>query len=257
MLTNLTFLGTCACDFSPRLQSECKDCFDKNARRASSALINGHILIDAGMHVLDSLRIAKIPKENITDIFITHLHKDHFDIGNITEIAAAKEEKLRLWLRFDADIPEIPNTEIIKMNNFENYNTDGFTVTGLPANHDLDTCPRYLLFEKEDKKLLYATDGAWILNETYYYLKNKNLDTLILDATCGEKEGEYRIGEHNTLPMIRLMMPSFKTFGIINEKTKIYLTHLAPSLHLPHDEIVASVEKDGLMVAYDGLIINI
>ncbi len=257
MSIELTFLGTCACDFSPRLRNECKDRFDKDARRASSLLINGHILIDAGMHILDSLRIAGVKKEAITDIFITHLHKDHFDPENIAAIAKAKSEKLRLWVRYDAEIPETENLEIIKMNNFEAYNSDGFKVTGLPANHDPDTFPRYLLFEKEGKKLLYATDGAWILNETYYFLKNKNLDMLVLDATCGDYEGEYRIAEHNSIPMIRLMLPSFKTFGIINENTKIYLTHLAPSLHKPHAETVELVSPDGLNVAYDGLNITI
>lgn len=254
---SLTFLGTCADDFSKKLQNECKDCFDKDARRASCALIDGHILIDAGPHVLDSLRIAGVEKAQITDLFITHLHSDHFCPENIAKIAAARPEKLRLFVRYDAEIPELPNTEVIKMNNFEEYKTEGFAVTGLPANHDGESCPRWLLFEKDGKKLLYATDGAWILNDTYYYLKDSQLSTLVMDCTCGDKEGEYRIGEHNTLPMIRLMLPSFKTFGIVNENTQVFLTHLAPSIHKPHAEIEKALENESLTVACDGLNITI
>jgi phosphoribosyl 1,2-cyclic phosphate phosphodiesterase len=253
----LLFLGTCARDFSPKLQNECKNCFDKNARRASCALLCDHILIDAGPHVLDSLRIAGIERESITDIIITHLHADHFCPENIAKIAASKRGKLRLYVRDDAEIPEIPNTEIIKMNNFERYNIDGFEVTGLPSNHERDVCPRWLLFEKEGKKLLYATDGAWIVNETYYYLKNAGLDVLVMDCTCGEKTGEYRIAEHNTIPMIRLLLASYKTMGIINEQTKIYATHIAPSLHKPHDEIQEGFKNDKVTVAYDGLKIKL
>lgn len=251
--TSITFLGTCAADFSPKLKTEFRDCFDKDARRASCALVGESLLIDAGPHVLDSLRIAGTDAKKITDVIITHLHSDHFCPENIEKIAAMGERKLRLHLRFDAEIPEIPNTEIFKMNNFESYNINGFEVTGLPANHDAAACPRWLLMEKEGEKLLYATDGAWVCNDTYYYLRNSNLDLLIMDCTCGDKEGEYRIGEHNTIPMIRLMLPSFKTFGIITDKTKKVVTHLAPSLHKPHDEIQKNFNADSVTVAYDGL----
>lgn len=249
----LLFLGTCAADFSPKLKTDFKDCFDKDARRASCALLDGHILIDAGPHLLDSMRIAGIESEAITDIVITHLHSDHFCPENIAEIALARHQKLRLHLRFDAKIPEIPNVEIFRMNNFEKYNIGGFEVTGLPANHDQNASPRWLLFEKEGKKMLYATDGGWICNDTYYHLRNSRLDLLIMDCTCGEKEGEYRIGEHNTIPMIRLMLPSFKTFGVITETTKTVVTHLAPSLHKPHDEIQKLFQKDNITVAFDGM----
>lgn len=250
---DILFLGTCACDFSPRLKDECKDKFDKDARRASALLINGRVLVDAGMHILDSLRIAEISLENITDLLITHLHKDHFDPENIRQIAAAKPEKLRLYVRNDAELPVIPNTEVIKMQNFEEYNIGDIKAVGLSANHEPETFPRHLLFERKGKKLLYATDGAWVTNETYYYLRNSALDMLILDCTCGEAEGEYRIAEHNTIPMIRLMLPSFKTFGIITDQTKTLITHLAPSLHKPHDEIQKLFEKDSITVAFDGL----
>jgi hypothetical protein len=33
----------------------------------------------------------------------------------------------------------------------------------------------------------------------------------------------------------------------------VFLTHLAPRLHVSHDETVALVAKDGIEVAYDGL----
>ena len=254
---DLTFLGTCACDFSPRLKDVCKDRFDKDARRASSLLINGHILIDAGPHILDSLRIAGVKREEVTDIFITHLHRDHFDVENIKSIAAASAEKLRVYVRADAEIPEIENAEIIKMNNFQEYKIGDYTVTGLSCNHDADSFPRWLLFEQNGKKMLYATDGAWIQNDTYYYLKNSKLDLLIMDCTCGERVGEYRIAEHNTIPMIRLMLPSFKTFGIITDQSKTAVTHIAPSLHSPHDEIQKAFKEDNITVAYDGMMIKL
>lgn len=253
----LKFLGTCACDFSPRLKDECADRFDLDARRSSCALLDGHILIDCGIHALDSLRIAQIPTENITDIFITHLHGDHYRSANIAKIAEGRDKPLHLWVSEEANIPEIMGVTVHKMKKLCQYETDGYNVTGLYANHDMNSCPQHLLFEKNGKKMLYATDGAWFINTSYNFLKNASLDLLVIDATCGDYEGDFRMAEHNSIPMIRMMLPSLKTFGILREDSEVYLTHIAPSLHKPHKETVEIVKPMGVKVAYDGLEIKI
>ena len=58
--TKLTFLGTAAANFSPRLKTDCKDCFDQDARRASCMLIGENYLIDCGMYGMESIRIAGV-----------------------------------------------------------------------------------------------------------------------------------------------------------------------------------------------------
>ena len=105
--------------------------------------------------------------------------------------------------------------------------------------------------------MLYALDGGWFLTASYNYLRNQKLDLAVLDATCGDYVGDYRMGEHNSIPMIRLMLPSLKKWGAIDDDTRIYLSHLAPKLHASHAETVELVAKDGLLVAYDGLEIQL
>lgn len=254
-MNELLFLGTCACDFSPKLKTEFADCFDKNARRSSSALLNGRFLIDCGMHTPDCLRISKTDITKITDIFITHTHCDHFDPKNIESVAAAsKSDSVRLWVSEDAEIPEIKGVTVIRMEKFKEYTVcDGLTVTGLEANHDPVTAPQWLLFNTDGKKFLYALDGAWYTFATYYYLKKAEVDLMVCDATVGDYDGDYRIAEHNSIPMIRMMVPSLKKFGVINDDTEIYLSHIAPSLHKPHDTICEAARSFGGKVAFDGL----
>lgn len=250
----ITFLGTCAHDYSPRLRTDCKDKFDYDARRSSAVLFNRSFLIDCGDHCLDELRIAQADVSLITDVFITHLHCDHYNVGHLERLAAGKETPLRVWVAKGAPLPELKNAEIRPMETGVSYEVaDGLKVVGLPANHNANAFPQHLLFERNGKRFFYGCDGAWFLNETYYALKNANLDLMVLDGTCGDGEGEWRIGEHNTLPMIRLMLPSLKKWGTIGENTQVYVSHLAPSLHLPHKETVALLERDGVKVAYDGL----
>lgn len=255
---DILFLGTCAYDYSDKLKFEYSNCFDFNARRSSSVLVSGRYLIDCGDHILDSLRIAKVGYTSISDIFVTHFHRDHYNVSYIETIAKSKKTKLRVWVREDSIIPEIENVEVVRMNIGVQYVVDSeLKVTGLLANHDEKAYPQHFLFEKDEKKFLYACDGAWFLGDTWYRLKGAKLDLLVLDSTCGNYLGDYRIGEHNSIPMIRVMLPSLKTWGVITEETEIYLSHIAPSLHKPHQEIVDLVQSDGLKVAYDGLTVKI
>lgn len=250
----ILFLGTCACDYSPLLQTTYKDAFDKNARRSSCALIDGRYLIDCGYHCLEELRIAKIDLAQITDIFVTHFHSDHYNVECISQIAKASDRTLRVWVRAGANVIAISNVEWKIMKKGTEYTVDeNVKVTGLLANHNESVCPQHILLEIEGKKIFYALDGAWFLHEAYYALKNASLDFLVLDCTCGDYEGDYRIGEHNSIPMIRLMLPSLKKWGAITEKTQVYASHLAPSLHKSHEETVEILQKDGVCVAYDGL----
>lgn len=255
---DILFLGTCACDYSPLLQTTYKDEFDKNARRSSCVLINGRYLIDCGQHCLEELRIAKIDLAQITDIFVTHFHSDHYNVECIKQIAHASERTLRVWVRADARAIGISNVEWKLMKKGTQYSVaQGVSVTGLLANHDENVFPQHILFKIDGKKILYACDGAWFLHETYYALKNANLDFLVLDGTCGDYDGEWRMAEHNSIPMIRLMLPSLKNWGVINDNSQVYISHIAPSLHKPHFETVEIMKTMGVKVAFDGLRIDI
>jgi ribonuclease BN (tRNA processing enzyme) len=253
-MAELRFLGTCAADFSPRLSADLKDKFDLDARRSSSVLLDDRYLVDCGVHTADSIRIAGVDRKEIKYIFISHLHRDHYDPQNIAYIAERQKEPVKLFVREDAELPYIPNVRIVRMKQFVTYEVDeDMKVTGLTANHDEKVRPRHLLFEYKGKKFFYGLDGGWLINATFNYLRDSHLDLAILDATCGDYEGDYRMAEHNSIPMIRLMLPSLRTVGMIDGHTKIILSHLAPSLHKSHEETVKIAEAFGATVAYDGM----
>ena len=254
----LTFLGTGAHDYSARLLTECKDKFDKDARRSSAMMIGESLLIDCGDHILDELRIAGRDPGKITDVFNTHQHGDHFNAENIAVIAASADRPLRLWVREGSEIPEIPGVTVIYMTPFERYEVkEGVFLVGMPANHDQKMNPQHFIVELGEKKIFYGCDGGWLLNETYGYMRKAQFDLMVLDCTVGDYVGDFRLCEHNSMPMIRLMLPSFSTTKITTEKTQIYLSHIAPSLHKPHAETEAIAGEMGCSLAYDGLEIEL
>lgn len=247
----ITFLGTCACDYSPKLKEEFRDKFDKDARRSSSMLIDGRFLVDCGPHTLDAMKIAGVEPRNLTALFITHTHDDHFDEKKVQKLVDSVPN-LRIFINENAEFG-IKCDNIVKMKTFTPYTVDDITVTSFPANHLKSTAPQHYLFEKGYKKIFYGLDGALFLHETFYALSGKKVDLAVLDCTTGDYEGDYRLCEHNGIPLIRLMLPAMKTTEFIDAHSEIYLSHLAPSLHKSHEETVAICEKFGAKVAYDGL----
>lgn len=253
----IRFVGTCACDYSPLLKTVYKDCLDKDVRRSSCALIDGHILIDCGHHTLDSLRIQKIAQADIDILFLTHLHGDHYQPESIKTIAAAAERKLKVYAH-EAAVPELTeslngaNVEIIGLPYLKKTQIgEEAYVSALPANHT--SFPSHYLLEISGKKLYYATDGAWIMYDALYYLRGQNVDMMVFDGTCGDYEGDFRIAEHNSIRMIRSMCRSLKKLGVYKKDAKLYLTHIAPSLHKSHEETAEKLKKSRLSLAYDGL----
>ena len=248
----LQFLGTSACEFSPRLNTDLKDKFDKDARRSSSAIVDDRFLLDCGIYTPESLGIASISTNGITDIFLTHLHRDHYIKENVELVAKEHSTPVRLWVREDAEI-NVEGVTLMRMTPYTTYEVaDGVCVTGLPANHDPRAYPQHILLEVDGRGLYYGIDGAWMLHDSFKFLKNKKLDIAVLDCTSGDYNGDFRMGEHNSIPMIRLMLPSLKTIGAIDEHTSIILTHLAPSLHKSHAETEIIANEFGATVAYDG-----
>lgn len=108
MQLDFLFLGTSGGHYSPQLQKEYVDQFDLDARRSSSALINGRYLIDCGDHCLDSLRIAGVNTAQITDVFLTHLHHDHFrKAAFVKNVGCYHRENTRLFNTFGTPFAQI------------------------------------------------------------------------------------------------------------------------------------------------------
>lgn len=254
MKHKLLFLGTGAADIDFDTEPE-KSFANKSFRRCSCAIIDEHIMLDCGPFAINSLDTAGISLENVTDIVFTHLHPDHFSQKSAEKIALAKSKPLNIWVRFDAELPKLENCIVHKTELFCEHEIGGLKITTVPANHFM--YPQHIIVNFGEKKFLYATDGAWMLSDEVNFLKNAEFDIVAIDSTVGDYLGDYRMGEHNSIPMIRLMVPSLMTNGIICDKTRIILTHLAMSLHKSYEETVEAVKADGFEVAYDGYEIDI
>ena len=83
------------------------------------------------------------------------------------------------------------------------------------------------------------------------------LDVIVWDGTIGDQPGDYRIFEHNSIPMIRLMNQTLRANGVYRDSTRIILSHLARTLHPEHRELTGILGIEGLEPAHDGMLLEI
>lgn len=238
----LQFLGTGAADWQqPEPSGE--------LRRNTSTLVDGTLLIDGNVTVLDMLPCPS----GVEDMFFTHSHDDHFSPEALRVLAPRRVYAHESW----AASINAGSAEVISLREGVPVTTpSGFTVLPMPANHSterIDETPLHYLIERGGKRLLYATDGAWLLNQEHHLIGDQKLDAAVFDATIGDTvQGDWRIFEHNSIDMVRLMVASLRAMGRLKEGAPVFLTHMARTLH-PDQQTLETSLQPPLAACYDGM----
>ena len=217
-------------------------------RRLTSTLFDGTLLIDGHRSALETL----FDPNCVTVIFYTHSHGDHYDptaLERLRPVAAWAHESWAAEIR-------APGVTVKPLKLFKTETAAGFTLTPLPSNHSTsrgyETTLHYLI-EREGKRVLYATDGAWLLNSEMRALQGVELDGAVFDATIGDAHpGDYRIFEHNSLDMVRLMCATMRKTGMLKPDAPVFLTHMARTLH-PDQQALEKENPTPFVVCRDGL----
>lgn len=257
----LLFLGTGAANWPKQYPPLSQKLARGQVRGTSSMLVNGHILIDCGYTVLDVMKRYDVNPAAITDILLTHTHADHLHEASILKIANSRGADLgplQFWGDPEA-LKKVPDSDRIQKRPVgvgKGFSINGLGITGLGANHQVEgskeECLIYLI-EAAERSVLYATDGGWLLTSTFNALRKKRLDSIIWDATCGERSGDPRIFSHNDMTMIRHMNHTLVKGKILKADAKIILTHIARKLQPPHAEMEKTLLPEGLIPAYEGM----
>lgn len=237
----LNFLGTGAADWSgPDARGE--------YRRLTSTLIDGCLLIDVNPEILELIP----DKTAVTAVAFTHSHSDHFNIGALRALAPCTVYAHESW----AGEIEGEGLTVVPLTVGEEVTAvTGHVLTAMPANHSTEKSyeqPVHYLVERDGVRLMYATDGAWLTNQAHHILGSRVLHAAVFDATIGDGfDGDYRIFEHNSIDMVRLMVATLIKQGRLAKDAPVFLTHMARTLHGSQAEVEAKLEKP-LVVAYDG-----
>lgn len=221
----LLFLGTGAADFP-----QSKDGIE-NFRRTSSILIDGTILIDPGPWVLDAIEEFSVDTKKIKYVLVTHMHQDHFC-----------QNSLDYLLSCGATLINMVGGDIIEL--------DEYKIEAYRGNHTIPVC--HYMITKDEKSLFYGLDGAWLQYEEIRGIWKHKPDVAVFDATVGFIEKDWRVFEHNNLNMVIEMKKS-----IDKDIKKYVISHMAYTLHTDHKSLEEEMKKHDIIVAFDGMEIEL
>lgn len=236
----LYFPGTGAADWNgPDERGEC--------RRFTSTLVDGCLLIDVNPDVLPDLPAT------VAAVAFTHSHRDHFSPDALRSLAPCTVYAHESWAGEIAG----EGLTVAPLRVGEAVTTvTGHVLTPMPANHSTGKAyeqPVHYLVEKDDVRLLYATDGAWLLNQEHHIIGDRVLHAAVFDATIGDGfDGDWRIFEHNSIDMVRLMAATLRKQRRLTDGAPVFLTHMARTLHGSQKEIEARLEAP-FVACYDGM----
>ena len=260
----LLFLGTGAAGSARIPNAEIKP----EQRRCSSMMIDDTVVVDIALQSFDYATQLGKNTSAVTDIFLSHTHGDHYCKATLMQYAEAAMQKINLWCHETAvQYLNLSEEELSKINlcpveSMQIFEAAGMMVTALPANHvaGAKEQPIHYIFEKDEHVLFYGCDGGWFRCETWQYLYRKHivLTAMILDCTVGDLPGNFRIAEHNTIPMLRLMKAAMLENGILPPKATLIANHIGvPPYNLAQRGDYGLLTELGMTVAHDGLEIEL
>ena len=135
---------------------------------------------------------------------------------------------------------------------FEPIEVEGYRITPLTALHDRNEECLFYAAEQGGKALLYAHDTGIFPEPVWeHFLKTKMRFSLVsLDCTTVlHKDGNNHMGLQDCVELRNRLL----SMGAADAQTLFVLNHFSHNGGLNHDDLCKAGEKEGLIVAYDGM----
>jgi len=133
---------------------------------------NHKILIDIGtssLYVEKSLKSIGVNPEEIDIVLVTHAHIDH--VGGIKVFS----KKYGPLIYISDKILKQSNLKLENISSEEEIKIDSdIKIKSIRLSHDVDDIKGYLI-EEENSSMVYITDTGYINENSFEYIKNKNL----------------------------------------------------------------------------------
>lgn len=268
------FLGTAAAEGFPNAFCRCELCTKarrlggKNIRTRASAIVDNTIKFDYSPDSYMQALRDDIDFSILEHLLVTHTHSDHFNAYDLEcrRIGIAHSLQHPLHIYGNSLVMHHTRTAIGRFEGerfafhllqpFRTFMAGEARVTPLLADHDpLETCLLYVV-EKGGKRLLYGHDSGWFPEETWAWLRNRELDCAILDCTHGYT-GQARDRNHMCVETVLEAQRELRKHSIIKPEGKIVVTHFSHNSGLLHGDFEEVFRPAGIIPAYDGLILYI
>jgi phosphoribosyl 1,2-cyclic phosphate phosphodiesterase len=282
-----TFLGTGAAQGNPAAYCRCPSCQDvrkrggRDLRSRSAMRLGDHHQIDAGPDTYLQMVRHGLDMYDVEHILVTHTHSDHLCLSAIADKVMSTETNQKPLVTYMSrpakDLVERAirssgsgtdwthrkaDFRLVELDYFASYSAGDLEFDTVKASHNADGedefAINYLITFPGGRRLLYAVDTGYYMDETWEFLQGKKVDTVVMDSTFGGRtdRDEYSFG-HLHVPSFLKMLERMSSIGFIDASAGIYATHFNPHQGLDHEGLQNAYDASDfrVIVAYDGLTI--
>ncbi len=282
------YWGTAAAEGVPGIFCTCPRCIEarekggRYIRTRSQLMLDDTLLVDFGADTyMHSLKYGA-DFSKLAHVFVTHSHEDHYypiellmrkpgfskcvsaptlTVHGSTDLPKlAREEYGARGISFD-DFIGTGRLAFDVMLPYESREADGFTVTALPASHGTAN-PFVYIFEKDGKCFLMHNDSGYLKPEVMEWLRHsgKKFDLVSYECTYGANDAAVNGNATNHLGLPNVLEEKRRLIenGNYKDSTVDVITHFS---HNPesagYGDMLKYAEAEGILLAYDGMIIEI
>lgn len=274
----LKYLGTAAAEGIPAIFCKCETCEKarslggKNIRTRNQAIINDELLIDFPADTYMHFIQHNLPLADIKHCLITHSHGDHLypqDIAMRKKGFSCKldeSEPMRFYTgengydRIQSVVNQFGMKEAkpVLIKPFESFEAGGYHVTPVRAKHDVSSSPVLFLIEKDGKTIFYSNDSGKYPQDTWEYLEKNPVVCSLISFDCTEGDSEVNYEGHMNLGICSETRKRLIEIGMADENTVFVLNHFSHNgKNVIYEEFSALAEKQGFVVSYDGMEIEV
>jgi len=268
----LRYLGTAAAEGIPAVFCRCPVCAEarrlggRDLRTRSQAIVNDDLLIDLPPDTYAHYLAYGFDLPGITELLVTHSHTDHFYATELemrcSPLAHPEPPVMRIYCneaveaKFHRSMPPKHNVEknfsIVRARPFVPLAIRDYSVVPLLARHDrAEECLLYLI-SSGGKTLLYGNDTGLFPDSTFDYIERSGarIDLASFDCTAmGQRDGKNHMG----LADVAEARERLTRLGALGAGAACVITHFSHNGRLTRPQLEEAAAKEGFLVAYDGL----
>ena len=281
------FLGTSAGEQYPGAWCRCENCEKarrlggRNIRKNSCAWIAPDTLLDFPCEIFMQSERFGVPVINTKYLLFTHSHEDHFNpymLGwrymppNVTlpptkTVGAPRFSEInRLKVYGNKQVCagvskcvgkrlKECNMELHELEPYRRYDLGAMQVTPVLGNHpDQDGKAFNYIIEREGRTILYALDTGWFLPETLAEIERHKYDLAVIEGTFGYGA---ECEAHMDFKKLLRAHSLFREGGLLKPGAQFVASHLCPHWTPVHDEVAPVMAEKGIVLAYDGMRIDL
>lgn len=273
----LRFLGTAAAEGWPAIFCECEGCKKarenggKDLRHRCAYMIDDDTMVDFGPDVYAQSISYGIDLAKLKYLFITHGHTDHFtpkelnfrsggysDARNNLDLYANQYSLDLLTKCLYKPVDEFHLWKITPylMEPGNTIQAGDMTVTAIRADHaGPEQIPLNYIIQRQGVTLFIGNDSGWWSDESWDIMSRFKLDIAVLECTYGIKWPDQRV-KHMGAGCTVAVRDEMAKRGMLKEDSIVVATHFSHNCQDLHSDFEAYFNPRGIIVAYDGMVVE-